>query len=146
MKTRHSIGIDVGGTNTDIGLVREDGKIIDKVNFHTNEYYDAELYVNDMAAKIKELLERALNSRLADVGADLEKLGLRESADLADDRVLDALRFRHLRGNDIRNALFEHAIAFQHQAKEIPHERLGIVCAVQPSFGRCAQRLVVGFL
>ena len=43
MKTRHSIGIDVGGTNTDIGLVREDGKIIDKVNLHTNEYYDAEL-------------------------------------------------------------------------------------------------------
>lgn len=54
----HSIGIDIGGTNTDIGIVRSDGKIIDKENLHTNEYYDAELYVKDMAEKIKILLER----------------------------------------------------------------------------------------
>lgn len=54
----YAIGIDVGGTNTDIGLVREDGKIVDKVNLKTNEYYDAELYISDMAAKIKELLNR----------------------------------------------------------------------------------------
>lgn len=55
---KHSIGIDIGGTNTDIGLVREDGKIIDTINLHTDDYYDAELYVKDMAGKIKELLER----------------------------------------------------------------------------------------
>jgi len=54
----YAIGIDVGGTNTDIGLVREDGKIVDKVNLKTNEYYDAELYISDMAAKIKELMNR----------------------------------------------------------------------------------------
>ena len=58
MKFHHSIGIDIGGTNTDIGIVRADGKIIDKENLHTNEYYDAELYVKDMADKIKILLER----------------------------------------------------------------------------------------
>jgi len=57
MKLNHSIGIDIGGTNTDIGIVRADGKIIDKANLKTNEYYDAELYVSDMAMKIKELLE-----------------------------------------------------------------------------------------
>lgn len=54
----YAIGIDVGGTNTDIGLVREDGRIVDKVNLKTNEYYDAELYISDMAAKIKELMGR----------------------------------------------------------------------------------------
>lgn len=68
MKTRHSIGIDIGGTNTDIGLVRDDGKIIDKVNLHTNEYYDAELYVSDMAAKIKELLDRNNVSDIDGIG------------------------------------------------------------------------------
>lgn len=58
MKLNYSIGIDIGGTNTDIGIVRNDGKIMDKENLHTNEYYDAALYVKDMADKIKILLER----------------------------------------------------------------------------------------
>lgn len=58
MRSNHSIGIDIGGTNTDIGVVSADGKIIDKENLHTNEYYDAALYVKDMADKINILLER----------------------------------------------------------------------------------------
>lgn len=58
MQISYSIGIDIGGTNTDIGLVRNDGKIIDKVNLKTNEYYDANQYVKDMAEKINELLGR----------------------------------------------------------------------------------------
>jgi glucokinase len=58
MKMNYSIGIDVGGTNTDIGIVRSDGKIIDKENLHTNEYFDAALYVKDVAEKIKILLKR----------------------------------------------------------------------------------------
>ena len=49
MKLNYSIGIDIGGTNTDIGIVSADGKIIDKENLHTNEYYDAALYVKDVA-------------------------------------------------------------------------------------------------
>jgi len=64
----YTIGIDVGGTNTDIGLVREDGKIIDKVNLKTNEYYDAELYIKDMADKIKELLARNGNVEIQGIG------------------------------------------------------------------------------
>ena len=55
---KYSIGIDIGGTNTDIGIVRSDGKIIDKENLHTNEYFDAALYVKDVADKIKLLLKR----------------------------------------------------------------------------------------
>ena len=58
MKLNYSIGIDIGGTNTDIGIVRSDGKIIDKENLHTNEYFDASLYVKDVADKIKLLLKR----------------------------------------------------------------------------------------
>ena len=58
MKLHHSIGIDIGGTNTDIGIVRSDGKIIDKENLHTNEYFDAALYVKDVVDKIKLLLKR----------------------------------------------------------------------------------------
>jgi glucokinase len=58
MKINYSIGIDIGGTNTDIGIVRSDGKIIDKENLHTNEYFDAALYVKDVADKIKLLLKR----------------------------------------------------------------------------------------
>ena len=58
MKMKYSIGIDIGGTNTDIGIVRSDGKIIDKENLHTNEYFDAVLYVKDVADKIKLLLKR----------------------------------------------------------------------------------------
>ena len=65
---KHSIGIDIGGTNTDIGLVREDGKIIDTINLHTDDYYDAELYVKDMAGKIKELLERNKIAEIDGIG------------------------------------------------------------------------------
>lgn len=68
MKTKYSIGVDIGGTNTDIGLVCDDGKIIDKVNLHTHDYYDAELYVSDMAAKIKEMLERNNVSDIDGIG------------------------------------------------------------------------------
>ena len=68
MKLNHSIGIDIGGTNTDIGIVRADGKIIDKENLHTNEYYDAALYVKDMADKIKILLERNHISEIDGIG------------------------------------------------------------------------------
>lgn len=65
---KYSIGIDIGGTNTDIGIVRADGKIIDKENLHTNEYYDAALYVKDVADKIKILLERNQIAEIEGIG------------------------------------------------------------------------------
>ncbi len=37
----YSIGIDIGGTNTDIGLVRDDGRVMAKKNLPTNKYFDA---------------------------------------------------------------------------------------------------------
>ena len=52
----YSIGIDIGGTNTDIGLVRDDGHCMAKKNLPTNKYYDASVYVSDICDKIKDLM------------------------------------------------------------------------------------------
>ena len=52
----YSIGIDIGGTNTDIGLVRSDGCVVARKNLPTGKYYDAELYVADICSKIQELM------------------------------------------------------------------------------------------
>ena len=52
----YSIGIDIGGTNTDIGLVRDDGRCLAKKNLPTNKYYNASVYVSDICDKIKDLI------------------------------------------------------------------------------------------
>lgn len=56
MRTSYSIGIDIGGTNTDIGLVRSDGSVVAKKNLPTREYFDANKYVSDICLKINELM------------------------------------------------------------------------------------------
>lgn len=52
----YSIGIDIGGTNTDIGLVRDDGLCVAKKNLPTNQYLYANMYVADICEKIKALM------------------------------------------------------------------------------------------
>lgn len=52
----YSIGIDIGGTNTDIGLVRDDGRCLAKKNLPTNKYFDASIYVADICEQIKYLM------------------------------------------------------------------------------------------
>jgi glucokinase len=52
----YSIGIDIGGTNTDIGLVRDDGHCMAKKNLPTNQYLDASVYVSEICDKIKALM------------------------------------------------------------------------------------------
>ena len=54
----YSIGIDIGGTNTDIGLVRSDGVCIERANLPTKEYYDINIYVADAAEKIQQLMKK----------------------------------------------------------------------------------------
>ena len=56
MNTTYSIGIDIGGTNTDIGLVRSDGCVVARKNLPTGKYFDADIYVSDICLKIKELM------------------------------------------------------------------------------------------
>ena len=48
MAHTYSIGVDIGGTNTDIGLVREDGTIVARRNIPTNKYFDIEVYLKDI--------------------------------------------------------------------------------------------------
>lgn len=53
----YAIGIDIGGTNTDMGLVREDGKIIDRRNIPTNRYTELPPYIKDMMAEITGMMK-----------------------------------------------------------------------------------------
>lgn len=53
----YAIGIDIGGTNTDIGLVREDGSIMGRQNLPTNSYTELKPYIKDMMAKIAWLMQ-----------------------------------------------------------------------------------------
>lgn len=57
MTNTYSIGIDIGGTNTDIGLVSADGYCVARKNLPTGTYYDAAVYVSDICAAIKEMME-----------------------------------------------------------------------------------------
>lgn len=57
MTNTYSIGIDIGGTNTDIGLVRNDGFCLARKNLPTAKYFDADLYVADICQKITEMMK-----------------------------------------------------------------------------------------
>ena len=56
MTQTFSIGIDIGGTNTDMGLVREDGTIIARSNIPTNIYTELQPYVRDIMGSIEGLM------------------------------------------------------------------------------------------
>lgn len=50
-------GIDIGGTNTKIGLVNREGKLLKHTSIETTAYLEVEDYFSAMAKAIKELLE-----------------------------------------------------------------------------------------
>jgi glucokinase len=54
---KYTIGVDMGGTNTDMGLVTENGNIIQRRNIPTNAYTELEPYVRDMMREIKDMVE-----------------------------------------------------------------------------------------
>ena len=56
MMNTYSIGIDIGGTNTDIGLVSADGYCIARKNLPTGKYYDARVYVADICKTIEAMM------------------------------------------------------------------------------------------
>lgn len=57
MTNTYAIGIDIGGTNTDMGLVRNDGKIIAHKNIPTNQYTLLEPYIHDMMECITAMMK-----------------------------------------------------------------------------------------
>lgn len=57
MSYTYSVGIDIGGTNTDMGLVRNDGTIISRSNIPTNAYIDLEPYIRDVMSCIDKMMK-----------------------------------------------------------------------------------------
>lgn len=52
---KFSIGIDIGGTNTAIGIVDESGNVLVKGGIDTPSHGDIDRYVREMSAAVKEL-------------------------------------------------------------------------------------------
>ena len=57
MSNTYAIGIDIGGTNTDMGLVRDDGKIVARKNIPTNQYTQLSPYIHDIMECITSLMK-----------------------------------------------------------------------------------------
>ncbi len=55
---QYAIGIDMGGTNTDIGLVSSTGKCVDRIRISTASYENIDFFILDLVASIKSLLSR----------------------------------------------------------------------------------------
>ena len=68
MTNLYSIGIDIGGTNTDIGLVSADGRCVARKNLPTKQYFEAEHYVADICKKITEMMEEQRVSAIDGIG------------------------------------------------------------------------------
>lgn len=52
-----AIGVDIGGTNTAIGVVDQEGNVMVKDNIPTPAHGDIDLYISDLASAIKELIK-----------------------------------------------------------------------------------------
>lgn len=61
---KYSIGIDIGGTNTGFGLVDKDGNIIEILSLSTKDYFDYEIYLNEVTKNILHLIEKCPNKDL----------------------------------------------------------------------------------
>lgn len=68
MNNTYAIGIDIGGTNTDMGLVRNDGKIIGHRNLPTGAYTELQPYVKDMMTEITALMQENNVSEIEGIG------------------------------------------------------------------------------
>ena len=64
----YAIGIDIGATNTDIGLVRNDGTVLDHHILPSQQYTEANRYMHDIAAGIHTLLQQNGNLSLSGIG------------------------------------------------------------------------------
>jgi glucokinase len=54
-----SVGVDIGGTNTAIGIVDETGKVLAKGSIPTPAHGDIEKYMNDLAEAIRGIITSA---------------------------------------------------------------------------------------
>lgn len=68
MMNIYSIGIDIGGTNTDIGLVSADGYCVARKNLPTARYHDAAVYVADLCKAIEDMMAEERVTALDGIG------------------------------------------------------------------------------
>ena len=64
----YSIGIDIGGTNTDIGLVEASGRVAGRQRLSTQTYTDKVSYVAALSEGIRALMQAHGVSHLASIG------------------------------------------------------------------------------
>ena len=64
----YSIGVDIGGTNTDIGLVSSEGRCLGRKNLPTNQYFDAAVYIADIWKNIEVLMREHGVTALEGIG------------------------------------------------------------------------------
>jgi len=64
----YSIGIDIGATNTDIGLVRSDGTVVDHHILSSQQYAEAEPYMRDIEQGIRQLMRQNGNVEITGIG------------------------------------------------------------------------------
>ena len=69
MDTPYVIGIDMGGTNTDFGIVDRRGEILFRSSISTLGYTNGEDYVNDLGNAINDLIENNhLKNKIKGIG------------------------------------------------------------------------------
>ena len=68
MDTTYAIGIDIGGTNTDIGLVEASGRVAGRQRLSTQTYTDKESYVAALSEGIRALMQAQEISHIASIG------------------------------------------------------------------------------
>jgi len=54
---RYNIGIDIGGTKVNIGIIKETGEIVDKVKISSKNSKKVKSFVNEIVNRLKKLLE-----------------------------------------------------------------------------------------
>ncbi len=70
MDKPYAIGIDVGGTNTVVGIVDKRGQILRKGSLATSKYADVNDYLDELAEVIEELIENtATKDQIKGIGA-----------------------------------------------------------------------------
>lgn len=68
MKTSYSIGVDIGGTNTDLGLVNQDGECVNVMRFSTTDHADAEQFADCLVEHVKQMLAGAHVDAITGIG------------------------------------------------------------------------------
>ncbi|MCF6332333.1 MAG: ROK family protein [Draconibacterium sp.] len=65
-----AIGVDIGGTNTAIGVVDQEGNVLVKNNIETPSHGDIDHYISDLASAIKEQIKsvKILNEEVEILG------------------------------------------------------------------------------